>query len=169
MIKVCQKCGHQNHLSTGAELEVCPSCKAIYARVDAAVAAGKLVPFDKRVQAEPVAPVTPTAPMPSMPPVKRAKRVQQPFINTLRSNSNYPNFRIIVGIFAWIGYALAALLFITAFFGSGMMVFQFISFVMAVIIAIISKVGKEAALMIADLSDAAVVIAENTSKPDADS
>ncbi len=166
MIKVCQKCGHQNNLSTGAELEVCPSCKAIYARVDAAVAEGKLVPFDKRVQAaaEPVAPATPTAPT----PLKRVKRAQQPYIKTLRSNSNYPNFRIIVGIFAWIGYALAALLFITAFFGSGMMVFQVVSFVMAVIIAIISKVGKEAALMIADLSDAAVVIAENTSKPDAD-
>lgn len=39
MLKHCLKCGHANPQATGAELDACPECGAIYSRVEAAVAA----------------------------------------------------------------------------------------------------------------------------------
>lgn len=36
MLKHCLKCGHANPSATGAELESCPQCGAIYSRVEAA-------------------------------------------------------------------------------------------------------------------------------------
>ena len=39
MLKHCLKCGHANPCATGAELEACPECGAIYSRVEAAMAA----------------------------------------------------------------------------------------------------------------------------------
>ena len=39
MLKHCLKCGHANPDATGAELEACPECGAIYSRVEAAMAA----------------------------------------------------------------------------------------------------------------------------------
>ena len=39
MLKHCLKCGHANPCATGAELDACPECGAIYSRVEAAQAA----------------------------------------------------------------------------------------------------------------------------------
>ena len=39
MLKHCLKCGHANPCATGAELDACPQCGAIYSRVEAAMAA----------------------------------------------------------------------------------------------------------------------------------
>lgn len=39
MLKICQKCGNANPSATGAELEACPACGAIYSRVEAAIVA----------------------------------------------------------------------------------------------------------------------------------
>ena len=39
MLKHCLKCGHANPSATGAELDACPECGAIYSRVEAAMAA----------------------------------------------------------------------------------------------------------------------------------
>ncbi len=39
MMRTCQKCGHMNAAATGAELEACPECGAIYSRVASAMAA----------------------------------------------------------------------------------------------------------------------------------
>lgn len=38
MLKHCLKCGHANPCATGAELDACPQCGAIYSRVEAAQA-----------------------------------------------------------------------------------------------------------------------------------
>ncbi len=39
MLKHCLKCGHANPSATGAELDACPECGAIYSRVETAQAA----------------------------------------------------------------------------------------------------------------------------------
>lgn len=39
MIETCLKCGHVNNAATGAELDPCPQCGAIYSKVEAAMAA----------------------------------------------------------------------------------------------------------------------------------
>lgn len=158
MIKTCQKCGHQNTAATGAQLEACPGCNAIYSRVDAAILAGQLTPFSpQKAQAAVAAKVQQEAK-----PAKRERNSGQPFIETLRAGSHYPNFRAIIGIFALLGYVLAAICAIgAAMSGSSAMVTGG-GIVLAAFIVVVSKVLKEASLMLADLSDAAVVIAEDS-------
>lgn len=57
MQRKCLKCGHRNPDATGSELEACPSCGAIYSRVEAAFAAKGSV----RAAAPPPAPAPPRA------------------------------------------------------------------------------------------------------------
>ena len=176
----CKKCGHLNLQATHAELEACPECDAIYTRVEAAIKEGKtVIPTPKAVQPPPpVTPVPaavktpqaiPTAPTtpPPIPaaPVQRTP-VTRPYIEELREQSNYPTFRSFVGFCTGFGYIIAAIVAIGALMalttrsaGAGG-----IGIALAIFIFILTKFGKEAALMLADLSDAATVIAEN-SKP----
>lgn len=157
MKKTCQKCGHQNPAATGAELEACPACNAIYSRVDAAIKEGRLTPF-----VQPKAQSVIANPQQESRPAKRERRGGQPFIETLRENGNYPTFRTVTGVFALLGYVCALVLAAAALMAGPSMAEKVAGVAAAVFLAVICKVGKEAALMLADLSDAAVVIAEDS-------
>ena len=152
MLKICAKCSHANPDATGAETDACPACGAIYAKVQAAVSRA--------------APST-AAPRPVAP--RRSTRGDGPFIDRLRAQSQYPTFRQVVGLFTGIGYVLAALVGV----GSVMVAFRggaapaVGGIVFACLIVIFSRFAKEASLMLADLSDAMVRMAERQETPDA--
>ena len=159
MIKTCQKCGHMNPDATGDEMEACPECGAIYSRVEAAMAA-KAAPAaadfaDSRTAARPGGGAAATGP----------KGGIHGFAERMREASLYPTFRGLVRLIYFVWMALAALALVggvmALLWGSGMgRVGGCIGGVFfALFFAVIAKVTREAALMLADLSDAAVHIA----------
>lgn len=158
MLRTCQKCNHANPSATGDALEACPECGAIYSRVAAALAA--------KAQGAP-APTAPAQPASAGAFTGRGSSTGSAgsFAERLRAESLYPTFRGLVRLIFFVWMALAALAFLTAavalWSGSGIArVGGFIGGVFfAVFFAVVAKVTKEAALMLADLSDAAVHIA----------
>lgn len=181
----CKKCGHLNLQATHADLEACPECGAIYARVEAALRDGKTVappPQAHQPAPAPMPPVTPTAitpikipqvaataipppPIPA-PTIAPKEPPSRPYIEELRDQSNYPTFRSFIGFCAGFGYIVAGFFGIAALVSipkSNAMATSG-AFALAIFFYILSKFGKEATLMLADLSDAAVVMAAN-SKP----
>ena len=143
MLKICAKCNHPNPDATGADTDACPACGAIYAKVQQS--------FSARAEAPAAAPRT---------AARRGATV--PFIERLRADSQYPTFRQVVGLFSVIGYVLAAIVgigaVVTGFSGSVAAAAGGIVF--ACLIVIFSRFAKEASLMLADLSDAMVRMAE---------
>ena len=145
MLRICAKCSHPNPDATGAATDACPACGAIYAKVHAAVS-----------NATPSA----AASRPAAP--RRSGRGDAPFIDRLRADSQYPTFRQVVGLFSVIGYVLAAIVGIGAVVSgfSGSLAAAVGGIVFACLIVIFARFAKEASLMLADLSDAMVRMAE---------
>lgn len=83
------------------------------------------------------------------------------FAERMRSESLYPAWRNIVGIFTLLGYGMAVIVLIggviAAFKGS--VPTGVIGMSMSLLIAIAAKVSKELSLMLSDLSDASVRMA----------
>lgn len=79
------------------------------------------------------------------------------YIEALRNGTAYPTFRKIVGFFTVVLYVLAGLIAIgsisSSFSSSGATLF---GLVLAVVIYIFARVGKEMSLMLADIADAAL-------------
>ena len=155
MARTCLKCGHVHPNATGDTLEACPSCGAIYSRVEAAMAQRGVAPA-RPAAASVQAPVQASA---QRQPVRAATTGD--YVEQLRSQSIYPTFRSVVGIFAIVGYVLAALAAAGAVFslvkvniGAGLLGLAF-----ALFIVIITRMGKEMSLMVADASDALVRMA----------
>ena len=147
MLKICAKCNHPNPDATGSDVDACPACGAIYAKVQQTFGANPAM-----------AAAAPRA-------ARRSVRVGRdvPFIERLRADSHYPAFRTVVGVFAILGYVVAALGFvggIIAGMGGGGPGAILGGFVFACVIGVLAKVAKEASLMLADLSDAMVRMAE---------
>jgi len=140
MLRICAKCSHPNPDATGAATDACPACGAIYSKVQAAVSNA-----------------TPSATAP-----RRSARGDAPFIDRLRAHSQYPTFRQVVGLFSVIGYVLAAIVGIGAVVSgfSGSLAAAVGGIVFACLIVIFARFAKEASLMLADLSDAMVRMAE---------
>ncbi|SEB25043.1 hypothetical protein [Variovorax sp. YR216] len=88
------------------------------------------------------------------------------FIHELRANSNYPTFRLVVDLVYWFSILLAVVSFagaVLALFWKGGNVASAIGAVlMGLLILLSGRVGKEAAMMLADLSDAAIHSAQKT-------
>jgi hypothetical protein len=160
MIKTCQKCGHVNPAAMGDDLEACPECGAIYSRVAAAMAGtGKATPAleadlrDSRFAARPAGAIT------------GSNDDTHAFAESMRKLSLYPTFRGLVRLIylAWMLLAvLAALGGVTALFmGSGSTKLGGLvgGVFLTLFFAVIAKATSEMALMLADLSDAAVQIA----------
>lgn len=154
MIRNCLKCGHTNQQAVGDEMEACPSCGAIYSRVEAAWAA------------------RPATPRP--PPPKKSEPVAEPdgdaedineFALRLREDSLYPTFRNLIQIFYWVLVLIA----VFSFIGSGMTLFSgsgetkwigvMVGLFFGLFFLVVARVMREVSLMLADLSDAAVRIA----------
>jgi len=159
------KCGHTNPQASGLETEACPSCGAIYSRVEAAIAAGKL-----RSPAKPPAPVqiSPTAAAPSEPSLVRPVQPHTgAFIKILREGSHYPTLREVVKILTFLSYfiwGLGGLLGGFAALTKGQLMAAIGIVVFSMLMLVMTKVFKEVSLMVADLSDAAVMTAEKLSQ-----
>lgn len=147
MNKTCLKCGHANPSASGDPLEACPKCGAIYSRVEAAWAATPRPAAER------------TAPRP-----EDAEPVEA-FAVGLRIESLYPTFRGLVQIVYWVWVVLAVLCFAAALVGvatgdGAARLWSFLGGVfLGVVFLIVGRVTREMALMLADLSDAAVRIA----------
>ena len=153
--KLCLKCGHSATYS-GTPPESCPSCGAIYAKVEAAFS-----------QSE--------GPPSRLPPAARAAssrrrgstRDVHAFTQTMRQESLYPAWRTIVGACSLLGYLFAALIFI-----GGLVAIKqswaapIAGAALAAVVAFIAKMMKEMWLMLADLSDASVRIAAAQERQD---
>lgn len=166
-MKTCLKCDHTRSADDPPPLTECPKCGAVYAKLEALVAAGTQI----RPAASPTLPPpleraeTPRPPPapPAPPPTSSVRhRDGEPFIDRLRRESLYRNFRgvnnVVFGIAVLVGGLLIIGGVIALFRGeieaglggvfAGLFVIVFFS------------AAKEGALMIADLSDAAVRMAE---------
>lgn len=139
MQKTCIKCNHVNPTATGADTEACPRCGVIYAKAQPTLARPQTAPSGKRRQGA------------------------EPFIERLRADSLYPTFRSIVNIAHVLGQILAVLVLVTGLIGGynlsspGTAVGTLIA---AIFISVLSRVAKEASLMLADMSDATVRMAQ---------
>lgn len=167
----CKKCSHLNPQATHAELEACPKCDAIYSRVEAAIKDGKFVAFTPQAPkpkpipaAQPEPPPQATVPIAPViqPPARQI--AAQPYIEILREQTNYPNFRAFVNFCTGFGYFVAAIFIVAGILGlaTGNIAGAAIGICAAIFIVIISKFGKESFSMLADLSDSAAIIAENS-------
>lgn len=143
MENTCIKCGHFNSAATGAATDACPKCGAIYAKLQQIFGAR---PEQTAVDSRAAVRRSPT----------------EPFIERLRAQSQYPAFRSVVGAFCVFGYVVAVLVFVAAAMAvwRGEVGFFLGGLVFACAIGVLSKVAKEASLMLADLSDAMVRVAE---------
>ena len=163
MNKTCLKCGHPNPNASGDPLEACPSCGAIYSRVEAAwgvrpngatAGAAQAAPAHA-AHAAPAAPVAPPA---------EADTVGE-FAVWMRLESLYPTFRSLVELVYWVWVVLAVVCFAGALVGAwngegaARAGTFFGGVVLGLLFLIVAKVTREMSLMLADLADAAVRIA----------
>lgn len=161
MLKICQKCGDANPSATGADLEACPACGAIYSRVAQAMAAKAAPATASRADF----PDSRTAARPVSAAVAGPSGDVHGFAERLRAASLYPTFRGLVRLiyFVWLVLAAVALIGAVTALLSGSGIARIGGFLgglfFALFFAVIAKVTREAALMLADLSDAAVHIA----------
>lgn len=162
----CYKCGHDNEAPTGDSLEACPQCGAIYTRVEAYMRAQK-----KKLHKTPQ-PVVSTV-QTDYDDEEYDYEYTKPanndsFIEYLRANSLYPNFRGVVSFFYWITVGSAGLILlsglIAAFKGWGGVYSFFVSFFIALFMTVFAKAGKELSIMLADMADASVFTAASHHK-----
>lgn len=147
MQETCIKCGHTNPATSGADSDACPKCGAIYAKVQQLAAQ---VPRRSSVTVAPV-------------------RNRAHFIDRLRDESLYPTFRKVITIFHMLGQVLAVLVFLGGLIGgykSGSVGAMVGATVAALFMSIFFRVAKEASLMLADMSDATVRMAQQAEGDD---
>lgn len=151
-VKKCLKCDHSISYESSPPTS-CPNCGAIYAKVEQAL----LNPIPR-----PVAP-------PQRPIIKN--RISEPdpahhsYAEMMRSESLYPTFRALTNaayIFMLCIAALALVGGIFAFFNLGIS-YLIGSVIAAIFIYLFARVSRELSLMLADLSDATVRMASDTS------
>jgi hypothetical protein len=145
--KKCLKCGHTANFDATPGL-ACPTCGAVYSKVEAMLARGG-------APAQPVA----TKPVRASAPTE----AQGPFIERLRGDSHYPSFRAAVRVIFWIFVVLALGMLVggaAAAYAAKTAGPLLGGLFGAILLTILAKVGKEASLMLADLSDAAVRMAQ---------
>ena len=173
MYRNCLKCGHANHEASGDELEACPSCGAIYSRVEAAWGARPMVSRAPRptgpAAGEAAAGAGASSPAPSPTSAARgagaAEVSVEVFAERLRLESLYPTFRSLVQLVYWLFVVLAVVCFAGALVGAwnGVGAARVGTFfggvVVGLLFLIVAKVSREMSLMLADLADAAVRIA----------
>lgn len=155
-MNTCPKCGYIRKPGDTAPDYECPRCGVVYAKVLQSGAA--------------TSPELPAPMRPSPTPVRQVRDDEEieSFAARLRSESLYPTFRQLVGLFYVVWLVLAALVFAGGVagtvWGEGAVRFGVLlsATFAALLIVVLARVGREMALMLADLSDAAVRIASRT-------
>lgn len=168
MQKICIKCGHVNTAATGAVLEPCPGCGAIYSRVEAAalLAEKGAEPVRRVVLAPPSLSTSPTAGAPRTTPFIPAAQESSSFVERMREASLYPTFRSLVRLFylLWLVLAVVCLCSGAATFvfgeGTRRILGPLFGLFFALFFYFVAKVSTEMSLMLADMSDATVRMAE---------
>ncbi len=145
--KRCLKCNHVATFEAAPPL-ACPQCGAVYSKVEEALRNGP--PVRRRVEE--------SAPSSRL---SDAGLDVHTFAERMRSESLYPFWRKLVGLVTILGYVLAAILLIAALISmsNASMTTGMVGIGVAVFVAVITRVGKEASLMLADLSDATIHLA----------
>lgn len=151
--KTCRKCGHTTtYAPTSLEPQSCMECGGIYRKVEEAfqrAAEGRPSQLPRASVFSRVAATAPSG--------------HRAYIEVLRSESLYPTWRQLVTLVAIFWYLLAAAALV-----GGVMAFKESFYAglgglgMALFLAIVGRVGKELAFMLADLSDATVRMAAKT-------
>ncbi|MCH7341999.1 hypothetical protein LZ017_01175 [Pelomonas sp. CA6] len=88
-----------------------------------------------------------------------------PFLQRIRSNSAYPTFRVMVSVFTGLGYlsAVGAALGLGSLLSStsGYGVLGYAGGVLlGLVVAVLTRVAKEMALMMADVADSAITMGD---------
>lgn len=160
--KTCKKCGHTATYN-GLEPQSCPACGAIYAKVEEALRAAADARANRNAAAAAAAQNSrlPSAQAPGMQRDARGMVDVHAYAAGMRDDSLYPFWRKLVGIVTILGYILAAFLMIVAFItiSKASVTAGLVGIVGAIFVAVMVRVGKEASLMLADLSDASVRLA----------
>jgi hypothetical protein len=145
--KKCIRCSKCEVTTTFAEAppEACPSCGAIFGKLETTIAARANARLKPSAAAKKFA-VTPGA-----------------FIETLRAKSNYPTFRAVTSVIHVIGQIMALLALLFGVFGGHGPRGIITGVVTAIVLHLAFRFGKEATLMLADLTDAAVTMAQRDS------
>lgn len=176
MEKKCLKCGQTNKRSSGSASEACPFCGAIYSKVEAHLAqrAGRGAPVGQSA-AMPTAAIdtegsNPVASYRANGGDRGDRAISLGvYADTLRAESLYPTFRQLVNVFYVLGLICAALVVLGGLYSfisigpRAIPVFLGCLFG-ALVVVILSKLGKEMWSMLADLSDASVRIAAESAR-----
>jgi len=145
--KRCLKCDHVATFE-GAQPLVCPECGAVYSKVEEALRNG--APARRRQED-------------SMPASRYSDRTLEvhEFAGRMRDESLYPFWRKLVGLVSILGYIVAVILLVAAFIAisQASVTTGLIGIGVSAFVAIMTRVGKEASLMLADLSDATIHLA----------
>ena len=156
-MRKCLKCYHVNPLTPSGDS--CPSCGAIYAKVEAAV---------REAQARPSA-------RPTTAPSREAGRStlgdqsrlpqQEPFVNVLRRESAYLTYRTVMRWMYGFVLLICAGTAIAGLFAEGTAV-KLLSISTALLVALGATVVRDSVVMLADLSDATIRLAERADRED---
>ena len=146
--KKCNKCGHVAEFD-GTPQIICPACMAFYSN-EAATSSGSSVP-----------------PRPAIVFANTGSRIRSSatpnpdFVAAMRAGSLYPNFRSLARLVTWFFYLVGVLLILGAIFSGSTEGMVRIGVILGSVIMMgIATAAKEASLMLADLSDATVCIAQ---------
>lgn len=149
-LTTCPKCNYMRKPTDTAPDYECPSCGIIYAKAQAV--ADRL---DARI----------SRPVVQRPVVNQAKSSMRSdsYVERLRSESQYPAFRSVVSVLYLLGLVIGAVTLMGAVISAFSMKSPGVAIggvVAAMLIFVLSKAGKEAWLMLADMSDATVRMAQ---------
>lgn len=151
--RTCAKCQHVNNQSTMGEHEACPKCGGIYSRVEAYLRAERAGPPSRA--AIPQLPIKTRAT--SRPTGLTGPLVDPDFIDAMRAESLYPTFRGLVKLGTWFFYLVAVIAVVGAFVNDNSGSLKVGVLLGALVLVIFVTAAKEASLMLADMSDAAVI------------
>ena len=147
----CPKCQHVNPQSTMDIHEACPSCGAIYSRVEAYLRAEK-------ERAGPPSRSVSASTLPKAQHARPATRLAGPdFVTHMRAESLYPTFRMLVKLGTWFFYFLAVVAVVGTFVNTNSGSVKFGVLLGALAVGVLVTAAKEASLMLADMSDATVI------------
>ena len=158
--KTCKKCGH-TIIYNGLEPQSCPACGAIYAKVEEALRAAADARAIRNTAANAVQASRVSAPTAAARGDVPAMIDVHAYAANMRDDSLYPFWRKLVGLVTIMGYILAGMVLIGALvaMSNASVTAGLVGVGGAVFVAVMVRVGKEASLMLADLSDASVRMA----------
>ncbi len=161
-MRKCLKCGHVS--SAIPDPQACPSCGAVYAKVESAQQANTAAAAREAREAQRRRDSQFAKPS-GFSSAKPQSAQATPFLKRLRAESAYPTFRALVGLFTWLLVIIAGIAVLVAWI-SGSAAAAIGTTAGSLVVIIFALAGREVALMLADLSDASIRTAERQERGD---